>query len=94
MGAARALQQAAGQAATSLGVNADPGRPPMMCAAGGLALLAVIKDLMGHATIDMTKRYAHVSTDTRREAVAVLHRPLTPACDIRATRMEAMFNHP
>jgi integrase len=56
--------------------------------------LTVIKELMGHATIDMTERYAHLSPDTRREAVAVLDRPLAPACDIRATRMEAASNHP
>jgi integrase len=49
---------------------------------------------MGHATIDMTMRYAHLSPDTRREAVGVLDRPFAPACDIRATRMEEAANHP
>ena len=56
--------------------------------------LTVIKELMGHATIDMTERYAHLSPDTRREAVGVLDRPSAPACDIRATRMEDAANHP
>ena len=56
--------------------------------------LTVIKELMGHVTIDMTERYAHMSPDTRREAVAVLDRPRAPACDIRATRMEEAANHP
>ncbi|WP_052420594.1 hypothetical protein [Hyalangium minutum] len=44
--------------------------------------LTVVKELMGHATIDMTKRYAHLSPDIRREAVNVLDRPLAPGCDI------------
>ncbi|AKJ02504.1 Mobile element protein [Archangium gephyra] len=56
--------------------------------------LTVIKELMGHATIDTTERYAHLSPDTRREAVGVLDRPFAPVCDIRATRMEAASNHP
>jgi hypothetical protein len=45
-------------------------------------------ELMGHATIAMTMSYAHLSPDTRREAVSVLDRPLAPACDIRAAGME------
>ena len=58
--------------------------------------LKVIQELMGHVTIEMTERYAHLSPDTRREAVGVLDRPLppAPACDIRATRMEGAANHP
>src|SRR4051794_10883548 len=48
--------------------------------------LKVIQELMGHATIDMTMRYAHLSPDARREAVGVLDRP-APACDIRATQV-------
>jgi hypothetical protein len=49
--------------------------------------LKVIQELMGHVTIEMTERYAHLSPDTLREAVGVLDRPLplAPACDIRAT---------
>jgi integrase len=59
--------------------------------------LKVIQELMGHATIEMTEmteRDAHLSPDTRREAVGVLDRPFAPACDIRATRMEEAANHP
>ena len=58
--------------------------------------LKVIQELMGHVTIEMTERYAHLSPDTRREAVSVLDRPLplAPACDIRATRIEEAANHP
>jgi hypothetical protein len=47
---------------------------------------------MGHATIDMTERHAHLSPDTRREAVAVLDAPFAPACDIDATRLEGTDN--
>ena len=53
-----------------------------------------LQELMGHATIEMTERYAHLSPDTRREAVNVLDRPLAPGCDIQATRLEAASNHP
>jgi integrase len=56
--------------------------------------LKVIQELMGYGTIDMTMRYAHLSPDTRREAVGVLDRPFAPACDIRATWMEEAANHP
>jgi integrase len=56
--------------------------------------LTVVKELMGHATIDMTERYAHLSPDIRREAVAVLDRPLAPGCDIHATRLADAANHP
>ncbi len=56
--------------------------------------LMVIQELMGHVTIEMTERYAHLSPDTRREAVGVLDRPFALACDISATRMEEAANHP
>jgi site-specific recombinase XerD len=56
--------------------------------------LEVIQELMGHVTIEMTERYAHLSPDTRREAVGVLDRPFAPVCDTRATRMEETANHP
>jgi hypothetical protein len=49
---------------------------------------------MGHVTIEMTERYAHLSPDTRREAVGVLDHPSVPVCGIRATRMEEDANHP
>lgn len=55
--------------------------------------LKVIQELMGHATIEMTNRYAHLSPDTRREAVGVLDRPSAPTCDIRATQVADTANH-
>lgn len=55
--------------------------------------LKVIQELMGHATIEMTNRYAHLSPDTRREAVGVLDRPSAPTCDIRATQVADAANH-
>jgi integrase len=36
--------------------------------------LKVVQELLGHATIDMTMRYAHLSPQVRREAVHVLDR--------------------
>ncbi|MDC0712738.1 tyrosine-type recombinase/integrase [Stigmatella sp. ncwal1] len=56
--------------------------------------LKVIQELMGHGTIDMTMRYAHLSPDTRRDAVAVLDAPLAPARNTDATRVEGATNHP
>ncbi len=56
--------------------------------------LKVIQVLMGHATIDMTMRYAHLSPDTRRETIGVLDLPLAPARNTDATRMEWTANHP
>ena len=37
----------------------------------GVALKAV-QELLGHASIEMTMRYAHLSPDVRRDAVQVL----------------------
>ncbi|WP_224372656.1 site-specific integrase [Hyalangium versicolor] len=54
----------------------------------------LIQELMGHATIEMTERYAHLRPDTRREAVGVLDLPLAPARNTDATRMEGAANHP
>ena len=56
--------------------------------------LKVVQELMGHATIQMTERYAHLSPETRRQAVAVLDAPLAPARDIDATRLEGAANQP
>lgn len=41
----------------------------------GVALKAV-QELLGHATIDMTMRYAHLSPDVKRDAVQLLDQPL------------------
>jgi hypothetical protein len=54
------------------GQASSPGSPTGATFAMRGVPLTVIKELMGHATIDMTERYAHLSPDTRREAVAVL----------------------
>jgi len=34
--------------------------------------LKAVPELLGHATIEMTMRYSHLSADSRREAVAAL----------------------
>jgi integrase len=38
--------------------------------------LKVIQELMGHATIEMTMRYAHLSPEARERAVQELDRPI------------------
>jgi len=38
--------------------------------------LKVIQELMGHATIEMTMRYAHLAPETRERAVQQLDRPV------------------
>lgn len=38
------------------------------------APLAVVKDLLGHGSLQMVMRYAHMSPDNRRDAVALLDR--------------------
>ncbi|WXH26404.1 Tyrosine recombinase XerC [Myxococcus stipitatus] len=40
--------------------------------------MKVIQELIGHATLDMTMRYPHLSPDTRQEAVRVLDGPVMP----------------
>ena len=40
--------------------------------------LVKIQKLMGHKTIEMTLRYAHLCPDTVREAVQVLDEPAPP----------------
>lgn len=44
----------------------------MLVSAG--APLAVVKDLLGHGSLQMVMRYAHMSPDNRRDAVALLDR--------------------
>ncbi|WP_420810034.1 tyrosine-type recombinase/integrase [Corallococcus macrosporus] len=39
------------------------------------AALQVIQELMGHATIEMTMRHAHLSPEARESAVRELDRP-------------------
>ncbi len=41
--------------------------------------LKVIQELMGHATIEMTMRYAHLAPEARESAVQQLDRPVPPA---------------
>jgi integrase len=36
--------------------------------------LKAVQELLGHATIDMTMRYAHLSPDVQRDAVQLLDR--------------------
>nr|WP_123784108.1 hypothetical protein [Corallococcus macrosporus] len=39
-------------------------------------LLKALQELMGHATIGMTERYAHLSPEVKRDAVQLLDEPL------------------
>ena len=41
--------------------------------------LKAVQELMGHATIEMTMRYAHLSPDVRRNAVQLLDHGKTMA---------------
>lgn len=50
----------------------------------GVALKAV-QELLGHATIDMTMRYAHLSPDVKRDAVKLLDaKPAAPSGTLTA----------
>lgn len=46
--------------------------------------LKVVMELLGHAKIDMTMRYSHLSPDVRREAVRLLDRPKSGAAAIHS----------
>ena len=37
--------------------------------------MKAVQELMGHSTMEMTMRYAHLSPDVRRDAVRLLDRP-------------------
>ena len=41
--------------------------------------LKAVQDLLGHSTIQMTMRYAHLAPHVTREAVNLLDRPAGPA---------------
>ena len=40
------------------------------------AVLKSVQELLGHGTIKMTERYAHLSPDVRKDAVRLLDRPV------------------
>jgi len=60
----------------------------------GVSLKAV-QELLGHATIGMTVRYAHLSPDVKRDAVQLLHAsgPLTPTLSRRERETDAPGAH-
>jgi hypothetical protein len=62
----------------------------------GVALKAV-QELLGHATIDMTMRYAHLSPDVKRDAVRLLDdvppRAPSPRRSPRATENSEARDH-
>jgi integrase len=43
--------------------------------------LKAVQELLGHATMDMTMRYPHLSPDVKRDAIQVLDRRPEPASD-------------
>jgi len=43
------------------------------------APIKAVQELMGHSTIVMTERYAHLSPDVRKDAVRLLDRPVPQA---------------
>jgi hypothetical protein len=40
------------------------------------APIKAVQELMGHSTVTMTERYAHLSPDVRKDAVRLLDRPM------------------
>jgi len=54
----------------------------------GVALKAV-QELLGHATIDMTMRYAHLSPDVKRDAVQLLDKAPAAAVGAHVGHMES-----
>jgi site-specific recombinase XerD len=49
----------------------------------GVSLKAV-QELLGHATVEMTLRYAHLSPDVKKDAVKVLDDPTATAREIES----------
>lgn len=47
--------------------------------------LKAVQELLGHATIEMTMRYAHLSPDVRRDAVRLLDAPAPARGDVGET---------
>ena len=47
--------------------------------------LKAVQELLGHATIEMTMRYAHLSPDVRRDAVRLLDAPAPGRGDVGET---------
>jgi integrase len=45
------------------------------------APIKAVQELLGHATMEMSLRYSHLSPDIRRDAVRLLDAPATPAAD-------------
>lgn len=56
------------------------------------APMRAIQELMGHATMEMTLRYAHLSPDARREAVRLLDGVGRPHGNLTATSAEREKN--
>ena len=52
------------------------------------APIKAVQELLGHASIE-TMRYAHLSPDARRDAVALLEAPSHPTATARADDADA-----
>ena len=54
------------------------------------APIKAVQELMGHSTITMTERYAHLSPDVRKDAVRLLDRRSRKFTHIQRTRAEVL----